>query len=118
MTVKRLCDAVLAVVPTAALLYHRLVLVVGPPRSGKTTALQHLARIKGWPLLNVNLLLCERLLELTRKQRAVRVPKLLGAIVQEAGADVVLLDDLEVLFSTELARIRGSCGSRSSPAWR
>ena len=95
---------ILSRVPEAAPLYYRLVLVVGPPRSGKTTALQGLASAKGWPLLNVNLLLCERLLELTSKQRTVRVPKLLGSIVQEAGTDVVLLDNLEVLFSPELAQ--------------
>ena len=99
-----LSERILCRIPEAAALYHRLVLVVGPPRSGKTTALQDLARARGWPLLGINLLLCERLLELTSKQRAVRVPKLLGAIVQEARADVVLLDNLEVLFSTELAQ--------------
>ena len=66
--------------------------------------LRDVAHTHGWPLVNVNLVLCERLLGLTTKQRAVRVPKFLGAIVQEAGADVVLLDNLEVLFSTELAQ--------------
>ncbi len=100
----RLSQRILRGVEQAAGLYHRLVLVVGPPQSGKTTALQELARATGWPLLNVNLLLCERLLELTGRQRAVRTPKLLDDIVRGTGSDVVLLDNLEVLFSRELAQ--------------
>ena len=68
----RLSQRILHGVEQAAGLYRRLVLVVGPPQSGKTTALQELARATGWPLVNVNLLLCERLLELTGRQRAKR----------------------------------------------
>lgn len=97
-------ERILSRIPETAARYHRLLLVVGPPRSGKTTALRELARSRGWPLVNVNLLLSQQLLELTAKQRAVRVPRLLDAIVQEAVADVVLLDNIEVLFSTELAQ--------------
>ena len=37
--------------------YYRLVLVVGPARAGKTTALNDLSQRHGWPRLNVNLLL-------------------------------------------------------------
>ena len=59
-------------VPDAAGVYHRLILVEGPPRTGKTSALQDLADERGWPLINVNLALSERLLELTSKQRALR----------------------------------------------
>ena len=64
-------------VPTAGGLYHRLILLVGRPRTGKTTALRELVADKGWPLVNVNLALAERLLELTAKQRALRVARLL-----------------------------------------
>lgn len=89
-------------VPEAASLYHRLVLVVGPARTGKTTALRDLAQERGWPLVNVNLELSERLLELTSKQRALRAPRMLGEIVDGHPGEVLLLDNTEILFSTEL----------------
>ena len=89
-------------VPTAVGLYHRLILVVGPPRTGKTTALRELVADKGWPLVNVNLALAERLLELTAKQRALRVARLLDQVADEHAGEVLLLDNTEVLFSLEL----------------
>ena len=89
-------------VPHAVKAYHRLILVVGPPRTGKTSALRHLADERGWPLVNVNLALSERLLELTSKRRALRVPRILSEIVERHPGDVVLLDNIEVLFSPEL----------------
>jgi hypothetical protein len=89
-------------IPDASGLYHRLVLVVGPARSGKTEALGELAAAQGWPRLNVNLRLAERLLDLTQKQRAVRVAALLDDIVKATSADVVLLDNIEMLFADEL----------------
>ena len=89
-------------IPQAASLYHRLVLIVGRPRTGKTTAMRELAADHGWPLANVNLELSERLLELTSKQRALRVARLLGAIADGHPGDVLLLDNAEILFSTEL----------------
>lgn len=89
-------------VENASRLYHRLVLVVGPPRSGKTTALRQLQAEHGWPLVNINLALSEKLLELTVKQRALRVAKLVDNIVREHAADTVLLDNIEMLFHPDL----------------
>ncbi|MEP6653260.1 MAG: BREX-3 system P-loop-containing protein BrxF [Myxococcales bacterium] len=92
-----LCD-------TAANLYHRLVLVVGPARSGKTRLLQAAAAANGWPLINVNQRVSELLLELTQRQRALRVPRLVGDVLGSTAADVVLIDNLELLFSPDLAQ--------------
>jgi len=89
-------------VADAAYAYHRLVLVVGPPRTGKTGALRELAKENDWPLVNVNLELSERLLELTSKRRALRVARILNEIVDEHPDEVLLLDNTEVLFSTDL----------------
>lgn len=91
-------------VPQTADLYHRLILVVGPPRSGKTTALQELSETEGWPLINVNLRLSELLLELTHKQRALRVPRLLADILRDVSKEVAMLDNIELLFSPELSQ--------------
>jgi hypothetical protein len=86
----------------AGRLYHRLVLVVGPPRSGKTRSLRAAADASGWPVVNVNLALCEKLLELPRRQRPIRAAQLLGELVEAQGAPVVALDNLEVVFDPEL----------------
>jgi hypothetical protein len=83
-------------------LYHRLVIVAGPPRSGKTSALRDLHEERGWPLVNVNLALSEKLLELTVKQRALRVARILDDVVQEQAGDTVLLDNIEMLFHPDL----------------
>ncbi len=85
-------------------LYYRLVLVVGAPGSGKTEALRELASNRSWPMLNVNLRLCERLLGLTGKQRALRVQRILAQIVDGLEGEVVLLDNLELLFDPQLAQ--------------
>jgi hypothetical protein len=84
-------------------MYHRLVLVVGPARSGKTGALRDLAASRGWPFINVNLRLSERLLDLTQRQRSLRAARLLAEVVEAEPGDVVALDNLELLFSPELA---------------
>ncbi len=97
-----LSHRIATMIPEAASAYHRLILVVGPPRTGKTSALRDLAEECGWPLVNVNLELAEKLLELTSKQRALRVPRILSEIVDRHPGDVLLLDNTEVLFSPDL----------------
>jgi hypothetical protein len=84
--------------------YYKLILVVGPARAGKTTALTELAAKHKWPRVNVNLCLSEKLLELTRRGRAVRVAGILDDTVRDEKSNVVLLDNIEMLFATELAQ--------------
>lgn len=86
----------------AASQYFRLVILAGPPGSGKTAALQSLARRGVGTVLNVNLELCKRMLELTRTQRSRQVAPLLKELIHAAPGDVVLLDNLEILFDTSL----------------
>ena len=83
-------------------LYHRLVLVVGPVGSEKTTALRDVAERIDAPLVNVGLELSRRLLDLTERQRRIRAPELLGRIVTETASDIVLLDNVELLFDVAL----------------
>ena len=85
-----------------ATLYHRLVLLVGPSRSGKTAALRALAKADGLPLVNVGVELSQRLLDLTERQRALQAPRLLEDVAVSLPADVLLLDNTEVLFASAL----------------
>ena len=86
----------------AAELYHRLVMLVAPAGSGKTAALQDVHERTAAPLVNVNLELSRRMLDLTERQRALQLPRLLAEIVGASAADVVLLDNVEVLFDVSL----------------
>jgi DNA polymerase III delta prime subunit len=97
-----LADEVLRLADEATSLYHRLVLVVGPPGSGKTPTLQEAARRTGGSVINANLELSRLMLDLTVKQRALQVGRLLAAIVAEADGDPVLLDNTEMLFDPVL----------------
>ena len=97
-----LSEAVVEQIGHAESLYHRLVLVVGPEGSGKTSALRDVAERIDAPLINVGLELSRRLLDLTERQRRIRVPPLLGGIVAESADDVALLDNVELLFDVTL----------------
>jgi RNase adaptor protein for sRNA GlmZ degradation len=57
-------------------LYHRLVLVVGRSGSGKTSLLQEVSKQTGFKYINLNLELSRALLELTERQRILRLPLL------------------------------------------
>jgi hypothetical protein len=97
-----LADRVIKRIGQAAELYHRLVMLVAPAGSGKTAALQDVHERTAAPLVNVNLELSRRMLDLTERQRALQLPRLLAEIVGASAADVVLLDNVEVLFDVSL----------------
>ncbi|HSW62716.1 MAG TPA: BREX-3 system P-loop-containing protein BrxF [Dissulfurispiraceae bacterium] len=97
-----LADRVIKRIDQAAELYHRLVMLVAPAGAGKTAALQDVHERTAAPLVNVNLELSRRMLDLTERQRALQLPRLLAEIVGASAADVVLLDNVEVLFDVSL----------------
>ena len=88
----------------ASAMYHHLVLVVGPSGFGKTRVLRELETRHGWPRLSINRELSGLLLDLTQKQRVVRLPQLLGELVDAVAGDVLLVDNIEMLFSPELGQ--------------
>ena len=86
----------------AANQYFRLVILAGVPGSGKTAALQSVAQKAGCEVVNVNLELSKKMLELTRMQRSRQVERLLKDVIAAAPGDVAVLDNLEILFDTGL----------------
>ena len=97
-----LAEQVIGQIKHATELYHRLMLVVAPAGAEKTTALKEVRERAGVPLINVNLDLSRRMLDLTERQRALQFPLLLMEIVNNAAGDVVLLDNIEILFDVSL----------------
>jgi len=95
-------DGILEQVQAAKALYNRLVLVVADSGSGKTTVLREIAEELQTPIVNVNLELSRRMLDLTGRQRTLQMPRLLREIVDGVQREVVLLDNLEILFDVGL----------------
>lgn len=102
LLIDHLADHVLEMIEKAESMYNRLILVVAPAGSGKTKLLQLVHDRSKAPLLNVNLELSRRMLDLTERQRALQLSRLLSEMVDAAHADVVLLDNIEVLFDVSL----------------
>jgi len=86
---------------TAEGMYYRLILLVGEAGSGKTRVLQDVANELEVPVVNLNLELSSRFLELTSKQRVLHLQKFLGEIT-ETSHHLLILDSLEILFDTTL----------------
>jgi len=97
-----LAAQVLRKISQARELYYRLILLVGPAGSGKTSALKEVSARASAPLVSVNLELSRRMLDLTERQRALQASRLLGQIVNEAPGELVLLDNIEILFDVHL----------------
>lgn len=95
-------EQIIRKIDEVAAMYHRLVLVVAPPGGGKTRALQTVVKRTELPYINLNLELSQRLLDLTERQRIMRVSRLLGDIVSAYTDHAVLLDNTELLFDTSL----------------
>lgn len=96
-----LADQIVLKIQEVAALYYRLVIVASPAGSGKTKALQEVAARTRAPLINLNLELSRRLLDLTKKQRALQVPRVLEEVVGSRGS-VLLLDNTEIIFDVSL----------------
>jgi len=82
--------------------YHRLVLLVASAGSGKTAVLKKVHQDLDVPLLNLNLEISRRMLDLTEQQRALQVHILLEDIIREVDNEVVILDNIEILFEVSL----------------
>ena len=81
--------------------FSRLVLLVGGRSAGKTTALKSLSAQIDTRVVNLNLELSGKLLELTPKQRSLKTSEYFAEL---CGSDenVLLLDNLELVFDSEL----------------
>lgn len=97
-----LAELVMRRIDQVVSLYHRLIMVVAPAGAGKTAALRDVHQRGGAPVINVNLELSRRMLDLTERQRALQLPRLLADLVNTSETDLVLLDNIEVLFDVSL----------------
>ena len=97
-----LADQILGKIVNISELYHRLMIVAAPTGSGKTSTLQEVQQRTSAPLINVNLGLSRRMLDLTERQRSLQLPRLLGEMIDEIKENTILLDNIEILFDVAL----------------
>ena len=97
-----LSNKIIQKIEQASDLYHRLVLVVAPQGSGKTSVLKEVQQDLGAPFVNVNLEISRQLLSLTARQQALQLSRIMEDILREAETEVVLLDNIEILFEVSL----------------
>lgn len=93
---ERLVDEVTA-------LHSKLILVVGPPHSGKSALLETLANNRGASLLRLGSELGSRLAAVPQKRRQLQSTGILRDLAdQHANGDLLLLDNTELLFDRSL----------------
>lgn len=84
-------------------LNSKLVLLVGPPRSGKSALLHQLSERRDAPVLNVGEALGRQLLAIPSTRRHLQAADFLKDLVDEiARQGVLLLDNIELLFDRTL----------------
>ncbi|MDP2647601.1 MAG: BREX-3 system P-loop-containing protein BrxF [Desulfobacterales bacterium] len=83
-------------------LYQKLILLVGKSGSGKTKILQEISEEFAAPMINVNLEISYRLLDLPVDKRASTLSRLFSEMVKDSESDIVLLDNIEILFDKSL----------------
>ena len=53
-------------------------------------------------MININLELSKNMLDLTERQRVLQLPRLLQVMVDKVKGDMVILDNIEILFDISL----------------
>ena len=84
-------------------LNSKLVLLIGPPRSGKTALLAQLSKRRDAPVLNVGAALGRQLLAVPSTRRHLQAADLMKDLTDEtARQGLLLLDNIELLFDRTL----------------
>jgi len=97
-----LADQIIQMLGQTGDLYYRLIIVVARSGGGKTSAFCRVHEQIEAPIINVNLELSRRMLDLTERQRSLQAPKIFEEIVSESQGEIVLLDNIEILFDPAL----------------
>lgn len=96
-------DRLERLVEEIAALHSKLVLLIGAPGSGKTALLQVLGKSRGATPLNIGSALGSRLAAIPQKQRPLQTNTILRELAdQHAVGDLLLLDNIELLFDRTL----------------
>lgn len=78
---------------------ENIMFIVGAPGSGKSKILRALSEDEGWQYIEAKELLSEVIFEVPREGRPARVEEILDEEIKRYGADVVILDSIDILFA-------------------
>ncbi|HWR38773.1 MAG TPA: BREX-3 system P-loop-containing protein BrxF [Patescibacteria group bacterium] len=95
ITVQRVVECVHEVEKHA----EHVVLIVGKPGSGKSKILRELDTMRGWKYVDSRTLLDSDFMELPPKARSAEAAAVIGRELENQGAKVILLDNIQVLFT-------------------
>lgn len=82
--------------------YYKLTILAGGARAGKTKLLKEVAAKLDLPLINLSLLLSQRLLSQNRRQRTLNAEDVAIEVIDEHMKSGLCLDDTELLFDSTL----------------
>lgn len=82
--------------------YHKLTILVGTAGAGKTRLLKEVAGKLNLPLINLSLLLSQRLLGQSRRQRLLNAESIAIEVIDEHITTGLCLDNTELLFDSSL----------------
>ena len=82
--------------------YYKLTILAGGARSGKTRLIKQVANQLDLPIINLSLLLSQRLLSQTNRQRALNAEDFATEVIDENYKSGLCLDDTELLFDSTL----------------
>lgn len=85
----------------SSFIYYKLVILVGHLGSGKTEILGHVSKYFGVDIINFNIEISSQLLDLSYKQRALKLPNISHEILDRTKY-LAVLDNLEILFDINL----------------
>jgi len=94
VTVQRVVECLREAEQTA----EKLVLIVGQPGSGKSKIMRELSMMRGWKYVDCRELITDDILEMIPKVRAQEAPHIISKILASYNAEVILLDDIQILF--------------------
>lgn len=82
--------------------YYKLLLLIGPSGSGKTFVLKKCMQVLMCKYINLNLELSRKLKEIPVVERCYYVQDYIDEIVKNNDSDIIIFDDIEILFSKHL----------------
>jgi ABC-type uncharacterized transport system ATPase component len=82
--------------------YHRLVIVLGLPSTGKTKRLNKFKEHLNTVYINLNLALSEKLLNYSSNEQQYNVEELVNLIIDQHPTKVLLIDNTEIMFDPNL----------------